>query len=116
MKSEQTGAVRMTLFENKRKTNRARLGLEALNDRIVPAVVLTQLDLDGDGATDDIRIVGDGQNSKITITDNGANQVQIQIDANGDGDYTDFAKGDVSNTFNFTANSLVLDAQLKSGN
>lgn len=106
----------MTLYSTKRKNNRARLALEAFNDRIVPAVVLTQLDLDNDGNTDDIRIVGDGQNSKITITDNGANQVQIQIDANGDGDYNDVANGDVNNIFSFSGNSFVLEAQLKGGN
>lgn len=105
----------MSLFSTKRKKSRTRLGLEAFNDRIVPAVVLTQLDLDGDGATDDIRIVGDGQNSKITITDNGANQVQIQIDANGDGDYADYARGDLSSMFSFTGDSLMLEAQLKGG-
>lgn len=105
----------MFLSSTKRKKNRTRLSVETFNDRIVPAVVFTQLDLDGDGATDDIRIVGDGQNSKITITDNGANQVQIQIDANGDGDYNDAGKGDLSNTFNFSADSMVLEAQLKGG-
>ena len=38
------------------RSTRPQLGLEFLEGRIVPAVVVTQLDLDGDGATDDIRI------------------------------------------------------------
>lgn len=94
---------------------RTRLGLESLDSRIVPAVVLTQLDLDGDGVADDIRIVGDGQNTKIAVIDNGSNLVQFQIDANGDGDYADAKLGDLQQSFVFSGNSFVLDVQLKGG-
>jgi hypothetical protein len=42
-----------------RRLIRPQLALEFLEGRTVPAVVVTQLDLDGDGAADDIRIVGE---------------------------------------------------------
>jgi len=106
------------MFHTSKKVSsrRTQLGLESLNSRIVPAVVLTTADLDGDGATDDIRIVGDGQSSKISFVDNGSSQVHVQIDANGDGDYTDTKLGDLDTNFNFTGDSFVLDVQLKGGN
>ncbi|HJZ92108.1 MAG TPA: hypothetical protein VKE40_14630, partial [Gemmataceae bacterium] len=96
------------------RPRRARLGLEPLDSRVVPAVVLTQLDLDGDGATDDIRIVGDLRNNKITIHDNGQASVEIQVDGNGDGDTLD--AGDLFQSFNFTNDSLVLEVNLGGGN
>jgi len=105
------------MFHTSKKVSsrRAQLGLESLNSRIVPAVVLTTADLDGDGAADDIRIVGDGQSSKISFVDNGSSQVAVKIDANGDGDYNDTKLGDLDTTFNFTGDSFVLDVQLKGG-
>ncbi len=39
--------------------------IERLESRIAPAVVVTALDLDGDGAADDLRIVGDGAKSIV---------------------------------------------------
>lgn len=68
---------------------RFRPVIENLENRLVPAVTVQQLDLDGDGAADDIRIVGDDQNNVIRISDNGANGILLSIDANGDGDFTD---------------------------
>jgi len=70
---------------NAREFNHA---VERLESRIAPAVLLTVLDLDGDGAVDDIRIVGDGLQNIVTIEDNGANQLTISIDADGNGNTT----------------------------
>ena len=65
----------------KSKLNRrSRLSIEALDSRIVPAVVMTTADLDGDGAADDIRIVGDGQSTKIAVADNGHGISPAEID------------------------------------
>jgi hypothetical protein len=98
----------------KRKKNRSRLGLELLGARVVPAVVVTTLDLDGDNFADDIRVVGDGQNSKVTITNNADFQMHVQIDANGNGSLAD--PGDMDSYFNFVGGSVVFDVQLKGGN
>lgn len=96
-------------------SRRTRLNLCRLDARIVPAVVLTTLDLDGDGQTDDVRIVGDAQNSKITIQDNGADTLTIAIDANGDGDLTD--PGDsIAVPHAFTGDSVALQLILGAGN
>lgn len=95
--------------------NRPRLGLEFLEGRVVPAVVVTQLDLDGDGAADDIRIVGDAGNNAATITDNGTGLLSISIDANRDGDTTD--PGELTNAaFNFNGNSGAFVISLGAGN
>lgn len=72
---------------------RFRPTFDMLETRLVPAVTFQQLDLDGDGAADDIRIVGDSQNSILTIHDSGSGEV-VTIDANGDGDFDDAALGD----------------------
>lgn len=98
-----------------RKSNRTRLGVESLNSRIVPAVVLQHLDLDGDAQTDDIRIIGDFRASKVYLTDNSQNQIQVQIDANGDGDYADAILGDLNTAFSYSNNSFVVDARLGAG-
>src|SRR4051794_17474190 len=94
------------------RSNRTRLGLEQFDARIVPAVALTQLDLDGDGAADDIRIVGDKQNSTLTITDDGAGKLHIKLDANSNGKSD---PGDIDQDYVFSGNSVVLDIQLKAG-
>jgi hypothetical protein len=99
---------------SRRPHRRARLNLTELGAKAVPAVVLTSLDLDGDGATDDVRITGDAGNNKVTITDNGASSVSIQIDANGDGDTIDGA--DKTQTINFTGDTFVVEAKLAGGN
>jgi hypothetical protein len=105
-----------TLFRRSpRRSYRTRLGLCPLDNRVVPAVVLTSLDLDGDGTADDVRIVGDGQNSKIALLDNGAGAVLIAIDANGDGDSAD--AGDTQGAVHqFSNNSFVLQVDLGGGN
>ena len=80
----------------------------------MPAVVVTQVDLDGDGAADDIRIVGDTANNAVTITDNGSGLVAISIDADGDGDTTD--AGELTNSaFNFNGNTGALEITLGGG-
>jgi len=94
---------------------RTRLDLFSFDPRIVPAVLLTRPDVDGDGTADDIRIVGDAQNTKITIQDNGANALTIAIDANGDGDVSD-AGDAVGVAYNFLGDSVALDINLGSGN
>ena len=46
-----------------RTSRRARLNVNELGAKIVPAALLQALDLDGDGAADDVRIIGDSQNT-----------------------------------------------------
>lgn len=106
----------MFLSSKNRKRNTSKLSVESLNCRIVPAVVLTKLDLDGDAVSDDIRIIGDFQNTKIVITDDGAGLANFQIDANGDGDFADVALGDLNTSFAFNDDTFVLEAQLRGGN
>src|SRR5262245_15784647 len=91
-----------------------RLQLVEFTERVVPAVILSQLDLDADGTADDIRITGDLRNNKITIHDDGQAILQIQIDANGDGDAID--GGDLNQMFNFTGDSVVLEIASGAGN
>jgi hypothetical protein len=92
-----------------------RLSLCPLDHRVVPAVVLTTLDLDGDGSADDVRIVGDARNSKVTVQDNGANTLTIAIDANGDGDLTDLGDS-IAVPHIFNGDSVTLDLNLGGGN
>jgi hypothetical protein len=92
-----------------------RLGLEYLAGRVVPAVVVTQLELDGDGAADDIRIVGDTGNNAVAIADNGSGVIQISVDANRDGDTTD--PGELTNAaFNFNGTTGAVEVSLGAGN
>jgi len=86
-----------------------------LEGRVVPSVVVSQLDLDGDGAGDDIRIVGDTGNNAVTIIDNGTGLFTISIDANRDGDTTD--AGELTNAaFNVNSNTGALEISLGGGN
>lgn len=102
----------MSSFASK---NRTRLNVNELGARIVPAAVVTKLDLDGDGAADDVRIVGDAAADNVFITDDGdGSKATIKIDNNGDGDYTD-AK-DLDEVFTFTSDSWVVELDLKGGN
>jgi hypothetical protein len=96
-----------------RKTRKTRLHLNELGAKVVPAVLLQTFDLDGDGATDDIRITGDGAANKVIISENAGSTVTVKIDANGDGDVTDGA--DKNQTFTFTGDSLVIEAKLGGG-
>jgi hypothetical protein len=73
------------------------------------------LDLDGDGAADDIRILGDAGKNIVEVQDNGANTLIISIDADGNGDTT--GKHDMAPTnFNFNGDSVALDLRLGGGN
>jgi hypothetical protein len=96
------------------RTRRARLNVNELGAKVVPAVLLQTLDVDGDGAVDDVRIVGDSQNTKVTIQDNGANTVTIAIDANGDGDVTDGGDS-IGVPHNFNGDSIAFDINLGGG-
>ena len=105
----------MSASLSRRPARRPRLELFSFDPRIVPALLITRPDVDGDGSADDIRIVGDLQNTKITIQDNGANTVTMSIDANGDGDLTD--PGDSNSVaYNFQGDSVALDINLGAGN
>ncbi len=89
--------------------------LERLESRIAPAVVLSIVDLDGDGAADDIRIVGDSHKNIVTIDDNGADTLTISIDADGNGDTT--GKHDLAPTpFTFSSGSVAVEVKLGGGN
>lgn len=92
---------------------RRSLGIEQLDQRLVPAVLLTPHDLDGDGGVDDIRIVGDAQHSTVSIQDDGTNKLLISIDANSNGSLLD--KGDLQQQFTFTGNSVVVEVFLGAG-
>ncbi|HKB05173.1 MAG TPA: hypothetical protein VKD90_23310 [Gemmataceae bacterium] len=98
----------------RRLARRASLNLQELSARTVPAVIVTKLDLDGDDMADDIRITGDLGNNKVTIHDDGVGLLQVQIDANGDGDFAD--PKDLNAKFAFTKNSVVLELNLGAGN
>lgn len=88
---------------------------ERLESRIAPAVVVSVIDLDGDGAVDDLRITGDSGKNLVHIEDNGTDTLTISIDADGNGDTT--GKRDLAPTpFTFTGNSVALDVKLAGGN
>lgn len=88
---------------------------ERLESRLAPAVVLTVVDLDFDGAADDIRIVGDSRKNVVEIQDNGIDTLTISIDADGNGDLT--GKNDLAPTpFVFGGSSLALEVKLSGGN
>lgn len=63
---------------------------ESLEDRLALACSVTTGDFDGNG-TDDLRIVGDLKNQHVLITEHntGGNQTRVQVDCNGDADFTD---------------------------
>jgi|GEM_PF-3280667 len=88
---------------------------ERLESRIAPAVILSVLDLDGDGAADDVRITGDAGKNIVHIEDNGANTLTISIDADGNGDT--LGKRDLAPTnFVFSGDSVSLEVKLGAGN
>lgn len=77
-----------------------RLRHEQLEDRALLAVTIDiGIDLDSDGAFDDVRIVGGGENTTIRIEDEGigSGSLVIDVDKNGDGDFLD--AGDVQDSF-----------------
>lgn len=91
------------------------LRVETLESRAVPAVVVTQLDLDLDGAADDIQIVGDAGNNVITIGDEGNGAIlRVFVDAKGDGDY---GPGDNPGTeYTITGSTGMIAVNLGAGN
>jgi hypothetical protein len=95
--------------------NRTRLGLECLQARVVPAVVIAKFDGDGDGAKDDIRILGDAARNVVVVNDDGTGSLTLSVDANGDGDFTD--ANDVNGAVHaYTGNSVGVEAGLGAGN
>jgi hypothetical protein len=97
-----------------RTATRARLGLECLQARVVPAVVVAKFDSDGDGA-DDIRIIGDAARNVVVVNDDGAGSLTLSIDANGDGDFAD-AKDTNGKVYAYAGNSVAITAALGAGN
>jgi hypothetical protein len=90
--------------------------LEQLETRLVPAMTLQQLDLDGDGSQDDIRIRGDGGNNTVQIFDTADNGFVLAMDANGDGDFDDAPLGDLPGVlFGISDKSVVFDINLGGG-
>ena len=75
--------------------------LEQLEARLVPTVTVQHLDLDNDGAADDFRIRGDGENSIVQMFDLGNGLMGLAIDANGDGDFNDAATGGRGPVYHF---------------
>lgn len=101
----------MSKFIN--RSNRANLGLETLGLRAMPAVMVSQLDLDNDGGADDIMIVGDNAKNVVSIKDDGVSKLTVSVDANGDGDFTD--PGELDNvTYNYTGR-LAIAARMGGG-
>jgi hypothetical protein len=99
-----------------RPGRRSRPSLEMLESRLVPAVTFRQVDLDGDGARDDVRIVGDAQNTRVVIGDDGAGIIAVSIDANSDGDFNDAALGDLApQSLSPSGNSASFDLRLGGG-
>ena len=86
------------------RSARPKLGVEVLQARVVPAAVAAQFDLDADGTSDDLVIVGDAGKNFVTIQDNGTNTLTVSVDANGDGDLSD--AGDL-NGVNYTYSGRV---------
>jgi len=63
-----------------------------LEERILPTVTIeVGIDLDLDGANDDLRIVGGSESTTIRIDDEGVGSgtLTIDVDINGDGDFLD---------------------------
>src|SRR5262249_4212509 len=94
----------MKLLSNSLKNHQWTRGfqprLEILESRWLPAVHLTQLDLDYDGNMNDIQIVGDAAANRIVITDDPtAGKMHIAIDANNDGDFSEVALGEIDKDF-----------------
>lgn len=88
--------------------------VERLESRIAPAAVVSVLDLDGDGAADDIRITGDSNKNIVQIDDNGSNTLTVSIDADGNGDLTgpqDLAPTD----YTFAGNTVAVEVKLGGG-
>jgi hypothetical protein len=92
--------------------------LEALECRILPAVtVQTGVLLEETDNSDGIRIVGGNENSRVLIDDegDGAGSLLINVDANGDGDFTD-----VGDTLNLvvpvTDDTCVIEILMGGGN
>lgn len=77
--------------------SRYRPRVDLLENRLVPAVTFSVLDLDGDGFANDLRITGDSSANRIILTDDPNNAVarlNLAIDANGDNDFLD--AGDIA--------------------
>jgi hypothetical protein len=70
-------------------SGRFRPALEIMEARLVPAVQVTVLDLDNDGVANDLKIVGDDKANRIRLLDDPSGTLQLEIDANGDGDTSD---------------------------
>jgi hypothetical protein len=73
------------------------------------ACSVTTGDFDGNG-TDDLRITGDSLR-QILVMDIGAAGIHVQLDCNGDGDFTD--AGDTDTTFNLGLETLAIDLKGK---
>ncbi len=96
----------------------SRSTLETLEQRIVPAVTIQAgVDLDGDGANDDLRIIGGNEATIVRISDDGLGPASLllDVDKNGDGDFTD--AGELENfVINLADDSCIIDLQLGGGN
>jgi hypothetical protein len=96
------------------RANRSRLGVEVLQARVMPAVLVLQIDLDKDGTSDDLFIAGDSGRNFVTVQDNGTGTLTVSIDGNGDGDLTD--AGDLDNAAFSYSGALAVQALLGGGN
>lgn len=87
---------------------RFRPHVEMMENRLAPAVVVTVLDLDHDGVANDLKIAGDSKANFIRILDDPSGTLQLEIDANGDGDTTDPADRPLGPVAGFEKVILVL--------
>jgi hypothetical protein len=101
-----------------RRARRFRPGVEMLETRLVPAVTIQKVDLDGDSdpandgaaGVDDFLIIGDSRNTVVQIEDNGTS-LSVDIDFNGDGSF------EISNqTSTASSGTITVELRLGGGN
>jgi hypothetical protein len=96
----------------------SRSTVESLEARICPAVTIQAgVNLDNDGAADDLKIVGGSENTIVYLQDDGFGSavLLVSVDINGDGDFLDV--GELKDfAIAIADDDCVIDIQLGGGN